>query len=264
MRILITNDDGIMADGLQALVRIARRLSDDVWVCAPETEQSGASRRLTLTEPVRVRTLEPRVFAVNGTPTDCVMLAVQELLEGQKPDLVLSGVNRGQNLAEDTTFSGTVAGALQGMAVGVRSIALSQVLARYHDAVAAHYETAEAHAPGIIARLLEIGWPKSVIMNLNFPPVPPDEVAGVEVTVQGTRDESFLHFDKRTDLRGRDYYWLGYRGRADAPPPGTDLHAIRERRISVTPLHVDLTHRESVHDLRGQLGGAVPAFAGKP
>ena len=264
MRILITNDDGISADGLQALVRIARRLSDDVWVCAPETEQSGASRRLTLTEPVRVRTLEPKVFAVNGTPTDCVMLAVQELMEGQKPDLVLSGVNRGQNLAEDTTFSGTVAGALQGMAVGVRSIALSQVLARYHDAVAAHYETAEVHAPGIIARLLEIGWPASVVMNLNFPPVPPDEVEGVEVTVQGTRDESYLHFDKRTDLRGRDYYWLGYRGRADAPPPGTDLHAVRNRRISVTPLHVDLTHHTCAHNLKGQLGGSVPAFPDRP
>ena len=263
MRILITNDDGIGADGLQALVRIARKLSEDVWVCAPETEQSGASRRLTLTEPVRVRKLEPKVFAVSGTPTDCVMLAVQELMDDAKPDLVLSGINRGQNLAEDTTFSGTVAGALQGMAVGVRSIALSQVLTRFHDTVQAHYETGEAHGPGLISRLLQIGWPKNVVLNINFPAVPPDEVAGVEVTVQGMRDESYLHFDKRTDLRGRDYYWLGYRGRATDPPPGTDLHAVREKRISVTPLHVDLTHRESVHDLKGQLGGSVPAFTAK-
>ena len=261
MRILITNDDGIGAEGLQALVRIAGQLSDDVWVCAPETEQSGASRRLTLTEPVRVRRLEPKTFAVSGTPTDCVMLAVQELVEGAKPDLVLSGVNRGQNVADDVTFSGTVAGALQGMAVGVRSIALSQVLTRFHDTVQAHYETAEAHAPGVISRLLEIGWPAKVVMNLNFPPVPPDEVTGVEVTRQGARDESYLHFDRRTDLRGRDYYWLGYRGRATEPAPGTDLHAIAARRISVTPLHIDLTHLECVHDLKRQLGGSVPTPA---
>ena len=261
MRVLITNDDGIGAEGLQALVRIANRLTDDVWVCAPETEQSGASRRLTLTEPVRVRRLEPKTFAVSGTPTDCVMLAVQELVEGGKPDLVLSGVNRGQNVAEDTTFSGTVAGALQGMAVGVRSIALSQVLTRFHDTVQVHYETAEAYAPGVISRLLEIGWPAKVVMNLNFPPVPPHEVTGVEVTRQGARDGSYLHFDRRTDLRGRDYYWLGYRGRATEPAPGTDLHAIAARRISVTPLHIDLTHLECVHDLKGQLGGSVPTLA---
>ena len=263
MRILLTNDDGIGAEGLDALVRVAKRLSDDVWVCAPETEQSGASRRLTLTEPVRVRKLEPQIYAASGTPTDCVMLAVQELLADRKPDLVLSGINRGQNVAEDVTFSGTVAGALQGMALGVPSIALSQVLTRFHDSVVARYDTAEAHAPGVISRLIEIGWPRSVVMNLNFPPVAPEEVEGVEVTVQGMRDESYLHFDKRTDLRGRDYYWLGYRGKAVTPEPGTDLHAVRERRISVTPLHIDLTHRESVRELRGKLGGDVPAFRGR-
>ncbi len=260
MRILLTNDDGIGAEGLDALVRIARRLSDDVWVCAPETEQSGASRRLTLTEPVRVRRLEHQVFAASGTPTDCVMLAVQVLLADRKPDLVLSGINRGQNVAEDVTFSGTVAGALQGMALGVPSIALSQVLTRFHDSVVARYDTAEAHAPGVISRLLEIGWPRTVVMNLNFPPVAPDEVEGVEVTVQGMRDESYLHFDKRTDLRGRDYFWLGYRAKPMTPSPGTDLAAVRAGRISVTPLHIDLTHRESVHDLKGKLGGDVPAF----
>ena len=260
MRILITNDDGIGAEGLAALRRIAERLSDDVWVCAPESEQSGASRRLTLTEPVRVRKLEDKVFAASGTPTDCVLLAVQELVEGARPDLVLSGVNRGQNVGEDVTFSGTVAGALQGMAAGVRSIALSQVLTRFHDSIVARYDTAEAHAPGVISRLLEIGWPKTVVMNLNFPPVAPDAVTGVEVTVQGLRDESGLHFDRRTDLRGRDYFWLGYRGKPITPEPGTDMHAVREGRISVTPLHIDLTHRASVHDLKGALGGAVPAF----
>src|SRR3954462_8147570 len=127
MRILLTNDDGINAEGLQALERIARALSDDVWICAPEYEQSGASRALTLSDPIRVRRLDPRRFAVEGTPTDCVMMAVQQLIDdGQQPDLVLSGVNRGQNLAEDVTLSGTVAGAIEGMVHGIPSIALSQ------------------------------------------------------------------------------------------------------------------------------------------
>jgi len=262
MRILLTNDDGIAAEGLQTLVRVARQLSDDVWICAPEIEQSGASRRLTLTEPVRVRQLDTQSFAVSGTPTDCVMLAIQEMMVDKAPDLVLSGVNRGQNMGEDVTFSGTVAGALQGMALGVPSIALSQALTRFQDARTSHFETAEHHAPGLIARLVEIGWPAKVVMNLNFPACLPDEVEGVEVTVQGVRDEHPLHFEKRTDLRGRDYYWMAYRGRSSEPAAGTDVHAIKSRRISVTPLHIDLTHRETVHDLRGQLGGTVPVFHG--
>jgi 5'-nucleotidase len=260
MRILLTNDDGIGAEGLQTLVRIAAKLSDDVWTCAPEVEQSGASRRLTLTEPVRVRKVADKTFAVSGTPTDCVMLAIQELMDGIAPDLVLSGVNRGQNMGEDVTFSGTVAGALQGMALGVPSIALSQVMSRFHDTVVAHYETAEHHAPGLISRLIEIGWPAGVVMNLNFPACVPDEVTGVEVTRQGFRDEHPLHFEKRTDLRGRDYYWMAYRGRAMQTEPGTDLHAAKQNRISVTPLHIDLTHSPSVHDLRGKLGGSVPVL----
>jgi 5'-nucleotidase len=260
MRILLTNDDGIGAEGLETLARIAARLSDDVWICAPESEQSGASRRLTLTEPVRVRQLQPKTFAVSGTPTDCVMLAIQELMDGVAPDVVLSGVNRGQNMGEDVTFSGTVAGALQGMALGVRSIALSQVMARFHDTVTARFDTAEHHGPGLIARLLEIGWPPQVVMNVNFPACAPDEVEGVEVTHQGFRDEHPLHFEKRTDLRGRDYYWMAYRGRTSKPEPGTDIHAAAQHRISVTPLHIDLTHRESVHDMRKLLGGAVPAL----
>ena len=126
MRLLLTNDDGIHAEGLASLENIAKALSDDIWICAPEYEQSGASRALTLSDPVRVRKLDARRFATSGTPTDCVMLAISELMEGAKPDLVLSGVNRGANLAEDVTLSGTVAGAIEGMAMGIPSIALSQ------------------------------------------------------------------------------------------------------------------------------------------
>jgi 5'-nucleotidase len=258
MRILVTNDDGINAEGLAALERIARRLSDDVWIVAPEYEQSGASRALTLSEPLRVRKLDERHFSVTGTPTDCVMLALEELIKDGRPDLVLSGVNRGHNTAEDVTMSGTVAGAIQGMALGVPSMALSQSLAVFHDDVVAHWETAEAFAPGIVERLLESGWPKDVIININFPNRPPDEVEAVEVTRQGFRDIHNMKAEKRTDLRGRDYYWMGFTARRPAVEEGTDLAAVLAGRISVTPLHIDLTHMPTVHALKGVLGGAPP------
>lgn len=258
MRILCTNDDGIHAEGLASLERIARALSDDVWVVAPEIEQSGASRALTLSIPLRVRQLEERRFAVSGTPTDCVELAVQDLLGETKPDLVLSGVNRGQNLAEDVTFSGTVAGALQGMALGIPSIALSQAMRIFHDGEKALYETAEAYGPAVIRRLMEAGWPKNVMINVNFPDIEPEAVSEVEVTRQGFRDFKHMHAERRTDLRGRDYYWMGFRGKLSNPPAGTDLRAIYDGKISVTPLHIDLTHMETVHALKGVLGGAPP------
>jgi 5'-nucleotidase len=258
MRLLLTNDDGVHAEGLASLERIARRLSDDIWIAAPEYEQSGASRALTLSDPIRVRWLDERRFAISGTPTDCVMLAIEELIKDGRPDLVLSGVNRGHNTAEDVTMSGTVAGAIQGMALGVPAIALSQSLAMFHDDVVAHWETAEAYAPGIIERLLEAGWPADVVMNLNFPNLPPEKVTTVEVTRQGVRDIHNMKAEKRTDLRGRDYYWMGFTARRPDMPEGTDLAAVLAGRISVTPLHIDLTHMPTVHALKGVLGGAPP------
>ena len=258
MRILITNDDGINADGIKALERIARELSDDVWVVAPEVEHSGASRAITLTTPLRVRCVSPKRFAVSGTPADCVLLAIENIIEDLTPDLVLSGVNRGQNLGEDVTVSGTVAAAIQAMAHGVPGIALSQSLARYHDDESALFHTAEAYAPGIIRRLLEAGWPRDVVININFPDLEPEEVSAVEVCAQGIRDVKNGHAEKRTDLRGRDYYWMGWHGIPDTAPEGTDLYAVRHGRISVTPLHIDLTHRPTVHALKGVLGGPPP------
>jgi len=256
VRILITNDDGIHAEGLSALERIAARLSDDVFVVAPETEQSGASRSLTLTVPLRARRISERRFGLTGTPTDCISLGVQHLIEGKKPDLVLSGVNRGQNLAEDVTMSGTVAGAIEGMALGIRSIALSQGMPP--DPVDHPYAVSETFAPGIIEHLLKAGWPDGVIMNVNFPARPPEGEQQVEVTRQGLRDVRTRYAEKRTDLRGRDYYWLGYKNIPSKPAEGTDLRAFYEGRISVTPLHIDLTHMSTVHDLKRVLGGTAP------
>jgi 5'-nucleotidase len=231
-------------------------LSDEVWVCAPEYEQSGASRALTLSDPIRVRRLSERRFATTGTPTDCVMLAVTELMGGLKPDLVLSGVNRGANLAEDVTMSGTVAGAIEGMALGIPSIALSQTgsIERREP----FYGAAEAHGPGIVRKLVQTGWPKDVILNINFPFRAPEEITEVEVTRQTFRDVHVRHAEKRTDLRNREYYWMGFRAERSHPQPGTDLAAIYDGKISVTPLHIDLTHLETVHSLRKVLGGAPP------
>jgi 5'-nucleotidase len=256
MRILVTNDDGIHADGLEALERIAASLSDDVWVVAPEYEQSGASRALTLADPVRVRRVSDRRFSTTGTPTDCVMLGINDLIPGKKPDLVLSGVNRGANLAEDVTMSGTVAGAIEGMALGVPSIALSQMGS--YEPSDPFFEAAEAFAPGIVRRLVEVGWPADVVMNVNFPNRPLAEIAEVQVTRQGFRDTQVRHAEKRTDLRGRDYYWIGFRQERSKPAEGTDLRALYEGKISVTPLHIDLTHAAAMHDLRKALGGAPP------
>lgn len=242
MRILCSNDDGIHARGLESLVKIARDLSDDVWVVAPQEEQSGAARALTLAHPIRVREYDERRFSVSGTPSDAVLMGVNTIMKGKKPDLILSGVNNGQNLAEDVTVSGTIAAAFQGMSLGVPSIALS--LARLaRDA--ARWETTEAHGADIVRQLLKAGWPGDVVMNVNFPDRAPEDIAGVEVTRQGHRDAVQLFAEERKDLRGGTYYWYGYTGELSNPPEGTDLRAIYDGRISITPLHLALTHEDA-------------------
>ena len=252
-RILLTNDDGIDAPGLEALEHIARSISEDVWVVAPLSEQSGMSRALTLNAPLRVTQRSHTRFAVDGTPTDCVHMAVDSLMT-EKPDLVLSGVNRGQNIAEDVTFSGTVAGAMQGTQLGIRSIAFSLAYG-FQDHSKLRWDTAKAHGPGVLKALLDVPWSENTLINVNFPDRDPDEVAGTEVTVQGLRDRTILHAEQRTDLRGRDYYWLGFRGTLSDPPVGTDLRAVYEGRISITPLHLDLTN----HDARARLSESLKA-----
>lgn len=240
LRILVSTDDGIHAPGLEVAERIARELSDDVWLVAPETEQSGASHSLTITLPLRVRRAGERRFAIQGTPTDCVMMAVMHLMKDNPPDLVLAGVNRGVNIADDVTYSGTIAAAMEGTALGVPSIALSQSF-RSHMSDEIHWACAEKHAPPLIRRLVEIGWPKDVFININFPPLPPEEVKRVAVTVQGKRDQTFLRVDERVDARGIPYFWIGFKRTLKDPDAGTDLRAIYDGEISVTPLHLNLT-----------------------
>lgn len=256
MRVLITNDDGINAPGLAVMERIAGEFTDDIWVVAPEYERSGASRALTLADPIRVRKVGERRFSTTGTPTDCVMLGVKDLVEGKAPDLVLSGVNRGANLAEDVTMSGTVAGAIEAMSLGIPGIAISQ--ASGYEASELAFAPAEALGPGVIKRLVDLGWPKDVVLNINFPHRQPTAISEVEVTRQGFRDVHVRHAEKRRDLRGGKYYWIGFRQERSNPPEGTDLRALYEGKISVTPLHIDLTHMETVHTLRAHLGGTPP------
>ena len=254
MRILCSNDDGIHARGLESLVKIASELSDDVWVVAPHEEQSGAARALTLSHPLRVRKYNERQFSVSGTPTDAVTMAFMQIMAESKPDLVLSGVNNGQNIAEDVTFSGTVAAALQGMNFGVPSVALS--LSRF-SRDSARWATPEKFAPGIIRQLLAAGWPKDVVMIVNFPDRDPEDIKEVEVTAQGHRDAFQLYAEERRDLRGGAYYWYGYTGELSNPPAGTDLRAIYDGKISITPLHLALTHEDCRSALASDLGGAI-------
>src|SRR5262245_62444309 len=175
MRILLTNDDGIDSPGLHALRQIAAQLSDDVWVVAPETNQSGASHSLSLHEPLRMRAIDERAFAVRGTPTDSVIMGVRHVLKAKPPDLVLSGVNRGANMAEDVTYSGTIAGAMEGTVLGIRSIALSQATNFDRSGKSTKWGTALRHGPPLIRRLLETGWPQNVLLNVNFPDREPDD-----------------------------------------------------------------------------------------
>ena len=240
MRILVTNDDGIHAEGLNVCEEIARKISDDVWVIAPEHDQSGVSHSLSLNDPLRLRQVGERHYAVKGTPTDCVIMGARHVLP-EPPDLVLSGVNRGRNAAEDVLYSGTVAGAKEACVLGIPSFALSQA----HSAANKQrppWSTAIQHAPDIIRRVLKTGIPRDVLINVNFPDCPPGAVKGVSVSSQGKRDQQLLHIDARHDGRGNPYYWIAYaRGARPTGKDGTDLAALSDNRIAVTPLRLDQT-----------------------
>jgi 5'-nucleotidase len=245
-RILVTNDDGIHAPGLQVLERIARSIGDDVWVVAPERNNSGAGHSLTLRRPLRVRRAAERHFAVDGTPTDCVLLALQSIIRDLPVDLVLSGVNHGANLAEDVTYSGTIAAAMEATLFKVRAVALSQV---FSNGQPIHWATAERYGPEVIRRLLDMPWTEDLLINVNFPDRPPMEVRGARVTAQGKRK---LGDDlvERLDPRGEPYIWIGALREEADHREGTDLAAVHDGYVSVTPIHMDMTHHASFAALR--------------
>ncbi|MGL4324654.1 MAG: 5'/3'-nucleotidase SurE [Beijerinckiaceae bacterium] len=240
MRILITNDDGIHAPGLRILESIARQLTDDVWIVAPETDQSGVSHSLSLNDPLRLREISPKHYAVKGTPTDCVIMALRSIFTDRAPDLILSGVNAGQNVAEDVTYSGTIAAAMEGTILGVPSIALSQAYGPTgRDKI--HWNCGEALGAGIIRKILAAGIDKDCLVNVNFPDCAPADVKGIAVSVQGRRDQNLLRLDARNDGRGKPYYWIAFERGPQNPANGTDLKALKDHKIAITPLRLDLT-----------------------
>ena len=244
MRILVTNDDGIHADGLAVCEAIAQSIGAEVWTVAPESDQSGVAHSLSLNDPLRLREAGPQRFAVLGTPTDCVIMALKHIMPSP-PDLILSGVNRGQNVAEDVTYSGTVAAAMEGTILGVPSIALSQAYGPGGRENIA-WDCARQHAPALIKKVLEIGIDAGTLVNINFPNCQPAEVVGTRVTTQGQRDANFLRIEARNDGRMIPYYWIGFtRGQYDLGH-GTDLEALAEQHISVTPLRLNLTDEPNV------------------
>ena len=246
MRILLTNDDGYYAPGLKVLEAIAATLSDDVWIVAPADEQSGAGHSLTLTRPIRVRKHGDKRYAVAGTPTDAVMMALAKIMKDTPPDLILSGVNRGANLAEDVTYSGTVSAAMEGALAGVRSIALSQAYAREGMGDVVPFEAASVWGERVLRPLLDAPLAPRTLVKINFPALAADRVLGVRVVDQGLRDYGRLQIVSNRDPRGYEYHWFALGPSIETPAHSTDVEAIADGYISVTPLHLDLTHRESL------------------
>ena len=247
LRILITNDDGMHAPGIELLEQIALTMTDDVWVVAPDQERSGAGHSISLTLPIRMRQLGPKRFQVAGTPTDCVLMALSQCMTDGPPTLLLSGINSGANLAEDVTYSGTIAAAMEGTLFGIRSIALSQVRA---PGTVADFAPAAAFCPDLLRKVVALAdWPPGSFININFPERAPEDVAGIAAASQGKHklgDDLIM----RSDPRGRTYLWIGPQRNADISAEGTDLKAVDEGYIAVTPLNVDLTHRPTMDRLR--------------
>ena len=256
MRILLTNDDGINARGLDLLETVARAFSDDIWVVAPAGEQSGAGHSLTLSEPVRLRKHDNRRFSVHGTPTDAVMMALAYIMVDSPPDLILSGINRGANLAEDVTYSGTVSAAMEGALAGVRSIALSQSYSREGMGDTVPFAAAEAWAERVLRPLVSFDTPPGALINVNFPALPPEEVKGVRVCRQGIRDYGRLRIIERKDPRGFPYFWFGLAPVVETPGHATDLEVVADGYVSVTPLHLDLTLDPSLERLQDRLASS--------
>ncbi|MBK1663569.1 5'/3'-nucleotidase SurE [Rhodospirillum rubrum] len=248
-RILLSNDDGFEADGLAVLERVARSLSDDVWIVAPETEQSGAGHALTIHDPLRFRARGEKRFSVRGTPTDCVLVAVNHLMD-RPPDLVLSGINRGGNLGEDVHYSGTVAAAMEGTLLGLRAIALSQVFETNGRGIADPFQVAATHAGDVIRRVCGRPWNRQVLINVNFPDCPLAEVTGTELKRQGRRKLGD-DIEERRDPRDRPYLWIGAQRKEDRKTAGTDLEAVFRGAITVTPLCVDMTDLPTIEALTG-------------
>ncbi|MEN8237383.1 MAG: 5'/3'-nucleotidase SurE [Pseudomonadota bacterium] len=244
-RILITNDDGIRAPGLAVLERVAHQLSDDVWVVAPQSDQSGRGHAITLNHPLRLNKVGDKHYSVEGTPTDCVTIALETLLKDNPPDIVLSGVNQGENLGEHITQSGTIAAAMEATLHGIKAIAFSQAT---QEASKVEWGTAEKFAPRLIYELYKGKWLENLLYNVNFPRRTTDQVEGIRVVPHGKRAKK-SNMVECIDPRGKPYYWLGVLHEEENPSINSDLWAVQNGYISVTPLHMNLSHQETVERL---------------
>lgn len=261
MRILITNDDGINAPGLEVVAQIAEELAGpegEVWTVAPAFEQSGVAHAISYTHPMMIAKLGHRRFAAEGSPADCVLAAVYDVLQGAKPDLVLSGVNRGNNSAENALYSGTLGGAMEAALQGLPAIALSQFLGPETEGLADPFEAARRHGAAIVRRLLDHGlWDQDdyrLFYNVNFPPVPADRVRGHRVAPQGFRRDTSFGVEPHLSPSGRRFLWI--RGGAQQSPtaPGTDAAVNLEGFVSITPMRADLTAHDRLAELQAALG----------
>jgi len=248
VRILLSNDDGFHAEGLRCLAEALKGFAA-VTVVAPDRDRSGASNSLTLSAPIRLRHESPGVIAVDGTPTDCVHLAITGLLE-ESPDMVVSGINAGANLGDDVLYSGTVAAAMEGRFLGFPAVAVSLVL----DGPPKHFPTAARFTCDLVQRLRSHPLPADTILNVNVPDLPWDEIQAVEATRLGHRHRSEPVL-KDQDPRGRPIYWIGPPGAEQDAGPGTDFNAIRRHCISVTPIQIDLTRYTAIDNLSQWLQG---------
>ncbi len=236
-RILLTNDDGIDAPGLQLLESIVGSFSDDIWVIAPYREKSGTSHAISMHQPIRMLQQGEKRYAIFGTPADCVLMAYYQLMRDRPPEVVLSGINNGANLGDDIIYSGTIAGAVEGTLLGVRSIAMSQVKAFGAPTI---WATAEHYTPIVLKQLLALEhWPAGSLINVNFPDCEPADVAGIQITTQGRRPPGSFTVDPRIDTREVPYYWVKIRYKDGASSPGTDLDTVRSRGVAITPLRID-------------------------
>ncbi len=242
MRILVSNDDGIRSEGLTALEEKLRKLGE-IYTVAPEQEQNSMSHALTLHRPLRVTEISSNRFSVDGTPTDCVKLALTGLLP-VRPDLVVSGINKGPNIGDDVIYSGTVSAAVEGTLLGIPSIAVSLVAFKDFD-----FETAADFAAVLASRILEKGLSPGTLININVPPVPAKEIKGWRLTRQGKRHYA-ENIIERVDPRGKKYYWIGGDDLGFAKEEGTDCMAVHEGYISVTPLHVDMTNHGAFPEIK--------------
>lgn len=249
-RVLLTNDDGIDAPGLAVLEEVARQLAQEVWVVAPEHDRSGTSHSISLHAPLRISEEGERRYAISGTPGDCVVMAVRNLMASSPPELVLSGINSGANLGVETVFSGTVGAAMTGMLLGIPSIALSQMFANRTEIP---WDTARVRAPDIIRRLVKQGWNRQSCLNINFPAVPPEKSGPLVVSRQGAGFVRGIDVISRVDPRGFTYHWLQFQREQEEEGPEAEGSLIAQACVTVTPLQFERTNEMAFAELNEKM-----------